>query len=349
MHKLPLKTNLNSVDVLLQLNKATNKLGELNGILRTLLNPRILLSSIVLGESKASSKIENIFTTYDELYQEMTASLDNQSAKEVLRYREAINIGTKIVSEKNIITTNDIILLHHIIEPEKGDIRKLPGTVIKNAKTGEIVHTPPQNETDIRMYLQNLEEYINTNNEYDPLINMAVIHYQFEAIHPFYDGNGRTGRILNVLFLLLKDKLKIPVIYLSKYINDNKHEYYQLLKDIQNDEDEIEKFVIYMLKAVEEMSIFTIKYIKSLNETIEITRKIIKKELPKIYSAEVVDAIFYEFYTKNEYFRKTLGISRNTASSYLNQLVNIGVLSKEKVGKEMIYKNVQMFILINEL
>jgi len=239
--------------------------------------------------------------------------------------------------------------LHHIIEPEKGDIRKLPGTVIKNAKTGEIIHTPPQNETDIRMYLQNLEEYINTNNEYDPLINMAVIHYQFEAIHPFYDGNGRTGRILNVLFLLLKDKLKIPVIYLSKYINDNKHEYYQLLKDIQNDEDEIEKFVIYMLKAVEEMSIFTIKYIKSLNETIEITRKIIKKELPKIYSAEVVDAIFYEFYTKNEYFRKTLGISRNTASSYLNQLVNIGVLSKEKVGKEMIYKNVQMFILINEL
>lgn len=348
MYKLPLKTNLNIVGVLLQVSKASSKLGELNGVLKTLPNPNVLLNAIILGESKSSSEIENIFTTYDDLFKEMTAPSNNSSAKEVLRYREAINYGAKIVQEKGFITTNDIINIHHIIEPDKGSIRKLPGTVIKNSLTGETIHTLPQHETEIREYLLDLENYINYPSQYDPLIDMAVIHYYFESIRPFYDGNGRTGRILNILFLILKERLDLPVIYLSKYINEHKQEYYRLLQEIQTDESKIEDFVVYILVAIEKMSIFTIDYIGKMNQTIEQTKIIIKDKLPKIYSFELVEALFYEFYTKNEYFRERLHISRNTASSYLNQLEDIGILTKEQVGKEMIYKNLLMYDLVNE-
>lgn len=348
MYKLPLKTNLNTVGVLLKLSRASAKLGELNGILKTLPNPNVLLNAIILGESKSSSEIENIFTTYDDLFKEMTTPTNNSSAKEVLRYREAINYGTKIVKEKKLISTNDIINIHHIIEPNKGNIRKLPGTVVRNSLTGETIYTPPQHETEIRDYLLDLENYINKSSQYDPLIDMAIIHYYFESIHPFYDGNGRTGRILNILFLILKERLDLPVIYLSKYINQHKQEYYRLLQEIQTDESNIVDFVVYILDAIEKMSMFTIDYIEKMNNTIEETKRIIKDKLPKIYSFELVEALFYEFYTKNEYFRERLHISRNTATSYLNQLVDIGILTKEKVGKEMIYKNLLMYKLVSE-
>ena len=348
MYTLPLKTDLNTVNILLKLSKASSKLGELNGVLKTLPNPNVLLNAIILGESKSSSEIENIFTTYDDLFKEMASPTNNSSAKEVLRYREAINCGAKIVNEKGLITTNDIISLHRLVEPNKGDIRKLPGTVIRNSLTGETIYTPPQNEIEIRESLRSLENYINRSSQYDPLIDMAVIHYYFESIHPFYDGNGRTGRILNILFLVLKGKLDLPIIYLSKYINEHKQEYYRLLQEIQLDESSIEDFVIYILDAIEKMSIFTIEYIEKINQTIEETKNIIKDKLPKIYSFELVEALFYEFYTKNEHLRERLNISRNTASSYLKQLEEVGVLTKEKVGKEMIYKNQLMYNLVNE-
>lgn len=348
MYTLPLKTNLNTVAVLTQLSKASGKLGELNGVLKTLPNPNVLLNAIILGESKSSSEIENIFTTYDDLFKEMTTPSNNLSAKEVLRYREAINYGTQIVQEKGLITTNHIIDIHHIVEPDKGSIRKVPGTVIRNTLTGETIYTPPQNEVEIRGYLRDLENYINGSSNYDPLIDMAIIHYYFESIHPFYDGNGRIGRILNILFLILKGRLDLPVIYLSKYINEHKQEYYRLLREIQTDESKIEDFVIYILGAIEKMSILTIDYIEKINQTIEETKKIIKKKLPKIYSFELVEVLFYECYTKNEYFRERLNISRNTATNYLNQLVTIGVLTKEQVGREMIYKNLLMYNLVSE-
>ena len=273
MYTLPLKTNLNTVAVLTQLSKASGKLGELNGVLKTLPNPNVLLNAIILGESKSSSEIENIFTTYDDLFKEMTTPSNNLSAKEVLRYREAINYGTQIVQEKGLITTNHIIDIHHIVEPDKGSIRKVPGTVIRNTLTGETIYTPPQNEVEIRGYLRDLENYINGSSNYDPLIDMAIIHYYFESIHPFYDGNGRIGRILNILFLILKGRLDLPVIYLSKYINEHKQEYYRLLREIQTDESKIEDFVIYILGAIEKMSILTIDYIEKINQTIEETKK----------------------------------------------------------------------------
>lgn len=347
MYELPMNTNLNTVEVLLQLSKSASKLGELNGILRTLPNPNVLLNAIILGESKSSSEIENIFTTYDDLFKEMTIPSSDSPAKEVLRYREAINAGTKIVKSKGLITTNDIIDLQRIVEPDRGGIRKLPGTVVKNSFTNEIIYTPPQTELEIRNYLQKLEGYMNQPSHYDSLIDMAVIHYYFESIHPFYDGNGRVGRILNILFLILKDKLDLPIIYLSKYINENKQEYYRLLKEIQEDESKIEEFVIYILKAVEEMAVFTIEFIERMNESIDEVKAIVKTKLPKIYSFELVEALYYEFYTKNEYLRDRLNISRNTAASYLKQLVSIGVLTKEKVGSEMIYKNTHMYQLVS--
>ncbi|MDF9867685.1 Fic family protein [Bacilli bacterium PM5-3] len=349
MRKLPYEIDLNKVNILLHLSEANNKIGELNGVLKLLPNPKILLNAVILGEAKASSEIENIFTTYDELYKEMTSEYDNQSAKEVLRYREAINYASEIVKKREMITTNDIVSIQKIIEPNKGGIRKLPGTVIKNMKTLEVVHTPPQSSLEIIEYLDNLEKYINDlNTTYDPLINMALIHYQFEMIHPFYDGNGRTGRILNVIYLLLKNKLELPIIYLSKYINENKQEYYKLFSETQQDIENIEEFIVFMMNAIKETSVFTINLINEINSEMEKSENLIKEKLPKIYSQELVEAIYFEFYTKNEYFRNYLKISRNTATSYLKQLVENGFLIQEQVGKEIIYKNPKMFDLIDK-
>lgn len=348
MNKLPLDFDIETKKVLIQLNKANNKIGELKGITSTLENPRILLNVVTLGEAKDSSEIENIVTTYDELYKEITEYSINPSSKEVLKYRGSINEGYKILKQKGFISINDIIDIHKIIEPNIGDIRNLPGTEIINSKSREIVHTPPQSYEEIMTYLSNLEKYINSDNEtYDPLIKMAIIHYQFETIHPFYDGNGRTGRLINILYLVMTKKLDLPILYLSKYIIRNKAEYYDLLNECNKDIHNIENFIIYMLKGIEETSEFTINFIKKINESIEATCTKMKQKLPKIYSKELVDLIYYEFYTKNIYFQKQLKLSRSTATKYLKLLVQEGFLIEEKVGKEVIYKNKALFDLID--
>jgi Fic family protein len=348
MDKLPLQTDLNTINVLKQLHKASFKLGELNGVLRLLPNPHILLNAILLGESKSSSEIENIITTYDDLYKEMISSVNIQSAKEVLRYRSAMTEGVRMVASRKMITVNDMIDLHHLVEPDKGSIRKLPGTDIKNTRNQEVIYTPPQNYDEIIDLLSNLEYHFNNSSMYDPLVNMAVLHYQFESIHPFYDGNGRTGRILNILYLLLHEKIHEPIIYLSKYINDNRQEYYSLLKNIQEDRNMIEPFVIFMLKAIEEMSTFTINFIMDVTNEITEVKKLVKEKIPEIYSAELVENLFFDFYTKNEIFRNKLNISRNTATNYLKKLENLDILSSTKVGKEVVYKNVHLFKLIEK-
>lgn len=348
MKKLPTEINLNTIKILKHLSQASFKLGELNGIVKLLPNPNILLNAILLGESKFSSEIENILTTYDDLYKEMISSHSSQSAKEVLRYRDAINVGVRMINERSILTINDIVAVHHIVEPDKGNIRKLPGTIIKNSKTNEVVYTPPQSEVEIRDFLQNFESYLNTSVDYDPIVNMAILHYQFEAIHPFYDGNGRVGRIINILYLMLNKKINQPIIYLSKYINENRDEYYKLLNLVQEDDKNLEDFVVYMLKAVDEMSVFTIDFIEQLTSEIERVKSEIKQMLPSIYTSELIDALFYDFYTKNELLRARLGISRNTASSYLKKLVKVGLLSETKVGKEVIYKNNSLYQLIEK-
>lgn len=327
------------------LSNANNKVGELKGIINQLPKPQILLNAITLGEAKDSSEIENIVITYDEIYKEMTSeSSISANAKEVLRYRKAISLGFEELKRNGFISIRSLINIQNCIESEKGGIRKLPGTVIKNTRTGEILHTPPQSEAEILDYLSNLEKYINQDNEYDPLINMGLIHYQFETIHPFYDGNGRTGRILNVLFLVMMNKLSYPVLYLSRYIMQNKDEYYTLLRECNNNEENIRIFVRYMLKAIEATSDFTIRFIDEIIQSMEQTTMLMKERLPKIYSKELVEYLYYEFYTKNEYLRNEFNISRSTANKYL-KLLEEQVLSSVRKWVKKLYTKMLRYLI----
>mgnify|MGYP002639056387 CR=1 FL=1 len=344
MKTLPFNVNLDTVPVLKELNMANNSIGELKGVMNLLPNPGIILSLLAVGESKDSSAIENIVTTYEDIYKEMiTKKPISKAAKEVNNYKKAIEIGFGELEEKGFISTNSLVNIQEVIEPNKGGIRKLPGTVIKNMDTGEIVHTPPQSEFEIRELLKNLEDYINGENIYDPLIQLALIHFQFESIHPFYDGNGRTGRILNILYLVEQKKIKQPILYLSKYIIENKNQYYDLLRLCNEEIENITKFVIYILKGIHDTSKYTISMIMRINDLISITRETMKARLSDIYSEDIITHMFSYLYTKNEFFREHLNISRPTATKYLRALVKEGFLVSEKVGKEVIYKNVQLF------
>ena len=349
MYTLPLNINLHDdVETMILLLKANNRIGELNGILKQLPNPKILLNAITLGEAKDSSAIENIITTYDDLYKEISGVSISPAAKEVLRYRQAILLGFEELQNNEFISIKSLINIQECIESNKGGIRKLPRTIIKNTITNEVIYTPPQSEQEIIEYLSNLEKYINTNNIYDPLLNLGVIHYQFENIHPFYDGNGRTGRILNILYLVMKNKLSYPVLYLSKYIISHKDEYYTLLKECNKKEELIPKFIQYMLKGIIFTADFTIDFVNDITESMDLTTKLMKEKLPKVYSKELVEYLYYEFYNKNESFRNTFSISRMTANKYLKLLEENGFLLSERVGKEVIYKNVALFNLMDK-
>ena len=349
MNKLPFSIHLNEVEILKELSTANHHIGELKGVLKILPNPGIIMSLINLSESKDSSAIENIITTYDDIFKVIVSKTARfGKPKEVINYKHAIDRGILVMRQKGFISTNILVEIQHVIEPNKGGIRKLPGTVIMNDKTNEVVHTPPQHETEIRELMHNLEVFINQNNDYDPLIQMALIHFQFESIHPFYDGNGRTGRILNILYLVLKEKLSEPILYLSKYIMENKSQYYALLKKCNEDIENIKDFVIYFLKGISETSKNTINLILRINQSIDLTKEMMKKRLPDIYRYEIVEHLFSYMYTKNEFFRENLNISRATATKYLKLLEKEGFIVSEQLGKEVIYKNVQLLNLIKE-
>lgn len=348
MTKLPYSFNFDDVDILKALVKANHKLGQLNGAINLLPNPYVIFNAITLGEAKESSEIENIVTTFDEIFKEMSYSKTNPASKEVLNYRQAMLRGFELLRENGFISTNHIIEIHHIVEPEAGDLRKLPGTVIMNTKTGEVLHTPPQNIEEISDYLSNLEKYINISDleDTDPILKMAVIHFQFESIHPFYDGNGRTGRMLNVLYLTLSKKLDIPILYLSKYINRNRAKYNEVLNATQENISNIKEYLLFMIQGIYEMSEFTLKFINSFMETMNNATQIVKERCPKIYSQELIEHLFFDFYTKNEYLCEKLGISRNTSSKYLHELAEAGILVEEKIGKTKLYKNAFLYNLI---
>jgi Fic family protein len=343
MKTLPFNINLDTVEILKELSLANNSIGELKGVMNLLPNPNIILSLLAVGESKDSSAIENIITTYEDIYKEMiTKKPISRAAKEVNNYKKAIDIGFDELKNKGCISTNTLVSIQEIIEPNKGGIRRLPGTVIKNMDTNEIIHTPPQSESDIRDLLKNLEEYLNNVDEYDPLIQLALIHFQLESIHPFYDGNGRTGRILNILYLVLKGKINQPILYLSKFIIENKNRYYELLKICNQDIKNIDEFVSYILKGIYETSNYTISMILRVNELINITKETMKERLDDIYSDELITHLFSYLYTKNEFFRESLNVSRPTATKYLKALEKEGFLVSERVGKEVVYKNIQL-------
>lgn len=341
MKKLPFELDLNTVESLILLSEANNKIGELKGTLSQLPNPDILLSAITLGEAKASSEIENIITTYDELYKEKKNGNQFSSAKEVLKYRQAINEGYDKINRNGFISTNIIKDIHSSLDSGKTGIRKMPGTVIKNERTNEIIYTPPQSEEEILYFLTNLENYLNDTNEYDPLIEMAILHFQFESIHPFYDGNGRTGRILNILYLVLKNKIDHPVLYLSKYIINTKDEYYDLLKLCNQDINNIHLFIQYMLKGISETSVFTINFINDVVVEMSKVSEVLQKKT-KLYSWELVEFLFSDFYLTISEYSEEFRVSRQTASNHLKILEQEGLLYSEKEGNNLLFKNASL-------
>ncbi|MBR6073414.1 MAG: Fic family protein [Bacilli bacterium] len=331
------------------LNEASRSLAELKGFASSIPNQHILINAITINEAIDSSAIENIVTTHDSIYKVLTESgYKEDAAKEVVDYRGAIWHGYEVINKKGFISTNVLVDLQSMIEPNKPGIRKTAGTQLVNSKTGEVIYTPPQEEKEIRDYLKNLEDYINTKDDgIDPLIKMALIHYQFESIHPFYDGNGRTGRILNVLYLVLNNLLDSPILYLSNYINDTKDEYYRLLSDLRNNNN-YEDWIIYILKGVDITSKHTIELIKKIQSLIDSYKEEFMTKLPKVYSDELLDSVFYEVYTKINYIEDRCGVTRQTAATYLNSLVEAGLLEYEKVGRESIYKNTRLIELLSK-
>ena len=341
--------NLKTPKILEALNNASRSLAELKGFANSIPNQHILINAITINEAKDSSAIENIVTTHDSIYKVLTESgFKEEAAKEVVNYRSAIWYGYEMVKDNNFISTNILVKIQAMIEPNKTGIRKTLGTNLVNSVTGEIIYTPPQTENEIRDLLKNLEDYINNfDDDIDPLIKMALIHYQFESIHPFYDGNGRTGRILNVLYLLLNNLLDSPILYLSNYINKNKNDYYRLFNEFRENNN-YEEWIIYILNGIEETSKKTIELIKKIQEEMESYKKEFMIKLPKIYSDKLLNSLFYEVYTRINYIEDRCGITRQTAATYLNQLVNIGLLEYEKVGRESIYKNIRLINLLSK-
>lgn len=348
LKKLPLDVNIETSKILKQLSDTSRALAELKGVAKAMPNQNVLINAIMINEAKSSSKIENIVTTHDEIYRAMVKQQDTSyAAKEVVDYRAAVWRGYELIKEKGMINTNIIIDVQKKLEHNEAGIRSVPGTVIKNTLTDEVVYTPPQEKEEILEYMKNLEDYINSEEDgVDPLIKLAMIHYQFESIHPFYDGNGRTGRILNILYLVLKGLIDAPILYLSKYIIKNKLEYYELFQKTRETED-FEDWVIYFLVGIEEMSKETICIINKIREEI-LKMKYELREKTKIYTKELLEALFFEFYTKIPYIQEQLGVSDKTAQKYLDTLVELGFLTSEKVGRERIYKNERLFNIIKE-
>lgn len=332
--------NIETIEVLKALAAAHRSLAELKGYAEVVPNKNIIINALTINESKDSSAIENIITTHDELFDAMAS--DKRligPAKEVLNYKEAIWHGFNLVEKKGFLSTNMIVEIQELIEGNRAGIRKQGGTVLKNEQTGEIVYTPPETETEIRELMGNLEQYMNNSyDDIDPLIKLAVIHYQFESIHPFYDGNGRTGRIINILYLVQNNLLDTPILYLSKYIMVNRQEYYRLLQAVGK-KGVWTEWIIYMLKGISVMSEYSLNQLKQINTLIEDTSSEVSKALPKVYSKELIDVIFSEFYTRISSVEKALGITRKTASSYLSQLVTSGFLVVESRGREKVFIN----------
>ena len=349
LKELPPEYNLDTIAILKQLSIASRALAELKGITKSIPNSEILINTLILQEAKESSEIENIITTQDELYKsEIDFNSVNAATKEVSFYSSALKHGFSLVKKNGLLTINNIVKIQQVLVHNDAGIREQPGTVLKNEQTGEIVHTPPQSLQEINIHLKNLESFINEPDKTDPLIKMAIIHYQFESIHPFYDGNGRTGRIINVLYLVLSSLLDIPILYLSRYINRNKADYYRLLQAVRT-ESNWEEWILYMLRAVEITAVQTISLVQKIQELMDSTQKLILAKEPKLFSKDLLEILFMHPYTKIEFLVDGLSIHRQTASKHLGVLCKLGILKKHKIHKVNFYINTELYNLFNNL
>jgi Fic family protein len=346
--ELPLQMDLESKAVLKSLPTAHAALAELKGIASTIPNQSILINTLGLQEAKDSSAIENIITTHDDLFKSglNVDSLKSLNAKEVQNYISALKKGFELVKKHGIISSNTIIEIQNELEKNNAGFRKLPGTSLKNSLTGETIYTPPQDVNEINRLMSNLERFINDGSicDYDPLLKMAIIHYQFESIHPFYDGNGRTGRIINILYLIIEGLQNLPILYLSNYIIKNKSDYYRLLQQIR-DFGDWEEWLLFIVRGVEETSKETISLIIQIRELMKEYKNTLRDNY-KFYSQDLLNNLFKHPYTKIEFLVNDLKVSRITAAGYLNQLAYDGLLRKEKIGAGNYYINEKLFNLL---
>lgn len=341
----PLNEHIETLAILRACIKARAALAELKQAGELLPNQGLLINLLPLLEAKDSSEIENIVTTTDKLFQ---FSDDEQNAdpatKEALRYRTALREGFMDLKRRPLCT-NTAIEVCSALKGSPMEIRRIPGTTIGNQATGETIYTPPVGEGAIRDLLGNWEQFIHAEDELDPLIKMAISHYQFEAIHPFFDGNGRTGRILNVLYLINTELLTLPILYLSRYIVQNKADYYRLLNEVTS-AGNWEEWILYVLKGVEQTSQWTHQKIIAIRELMENTTAHIKQELPKIYSHELLQVLFEQPYCRISNLTDKNIVQRQTASNYLKQLADIGVVTEVTTGKEKLFVHTKLMRLM---
>lgn len=350
---LPLQTTaaLETPAVLKQLTRAHRQLAELKGVVGTIPNETILIDTLALQEAKDSSEIENIITTEDELFQgdALAAQFPTLATKDVHSYAGALKLGFQRVRTQNFLRLDDVLAIQATLLESHIGLRTLPGTVLKNQQTGEVIYEPPQDPDDIVRLMGNFLDYFHKadtdENAPDPLVRMAILHHQFESIHPFYDGNGRTGRILNLLHLVMHGLLDLPVLYLSRYIVRHKAEYYQRLQGVR-DVGGWESWILYILRAVEDTSRQTIGQVHGIRTLMQETKQRLRADMPKLYSQELLNNLFRHPYTKIEFIERDLGVSRPTAMKYLGTLSDAGLLRKTKIGRTNFYINEPLFKLL---
>jgi len=336
-----------SIEIYKSLSEARAALAELKGRCPVIPNPMMLINTLVLQEAKDSSSIENIFTTSDKLYRAFASAKpdpDTQT-KEVIRYRQAtLDAWSKL--QKNDISLKLLVNIFKQIK-EASDTEGIRDEVVYIGNAMKTIYTPPCCKKILTSKLENWVEFANKNDGLDPLIKMAILHYQFEAIHPFTDGNGRTGRVMNVLFISKKGLLDKPVLYLSKYINEYKNDYYRLLKEVTENGNWAD-WILFMLKGVKDTSVHTLKKVNDIYELYKSTVDKVKKEANDIYSYELIEMLFNQPYCKISFLVDSGIASRNTASKYLGRLIEIGVLSKEQSGSESLYLNKELFKILSQ-
>ena len=336
-------------ELLKALAKAHRYLAELKGGAKSIPNQTILIDTLGLQEAKASSEIESYVTTQDELFQADLQWTEwvSPAAKEVSRYREALKHGfEQMKAQQGLLTNSTLIALFQLLKNSNEGFRRMPGTVLKNEKTGDTVFVPPQDTEQIQHHMDKLEQFVNgEDDELDPLLKMALIHHQFESIHPFSDGNGRVGRILCVLYLTKTGLLDTPVLYLSRYINQHKPNYYRLLQAVRDDEAWHE-WLIFMLHAVAETAQSTVRLVEAIRELMASMKRRLRKELPKLYSQDLLNNLFRHPYTRIEFLQHDLGITRQTAAKYLKQMAAKGLVLEHAHGKHIYFINVPLVELL---
>lgn len=340
---LPPAVEFDTIAILKALARANRSLAELKGRAASIPNQTILINTLALQEAKASSEIENIVTTQDDLFQAelFPGGPGSAAAKEVALYRDALKLGYDRLRQTNgLITNATLIAMFQLLKQRDGGFRETPGTALKNEANGEVVFVPPQDRNEIINLMDDLEDYMNgdSRDQLDPLIQMALVHHQFESIHPFPDGNGRIGRILNVLYLNKQGLLDIPILYLSRHITRNKDDYYRLLQAVRT-EGAWEDWVLFMLQAVAETSEATLFLVEGIRTQMADLKMRLRDDLPKLYSQDLLNNLFRHPYTRIDFIVEDLGVSRQTAAKYLDELARSGIVEKVQVGRNNYFIN----------